>query len=113
MAEDKKHDVKNYEFGYDIPEGMSGEEFLSNMITKSPIYEWISKGGEGSAGDPGSKKIIDEIISNYGKVIDIIRDSIKTPQDVRNLMEALKTSQGPPSASMVADILEKSNAESS
>jgi|MDTB01.3.fsa_nt_gb hypothetical protein len=97
---------------YDIPEGMTGEEFLRSAITKNDIYKWIEGKGEG-AGDPETANVINQIMTHYGNVIDIIRATIKTPEDVENLSNALKTTSGPPSVDKIAELLEKKYAESS
>ena len=43
--EDTKTKEKFYPDSYDIPEGMTGEEFLSLAITETEIYKWIEGGG--------------------------------------------------------------------
>ena len=52
-------------------------------------------------------------MSHYGNVIDIIKATIKTPEDVENLSKALQTSSGPPTMDKIAEVLKKKYAESS
>ncbi len=95
---------------YDIPEGMSGEEFLKSALAQNEIYKWLE--GKGDAeGDPETANVVNEIMAHYGNVIDIIRATIKTPEDVENLSKALQTSAGPPTMDKIAELLEKKYAK--
>ena len=64
-------------------------------------------------GDVESKELIDQIMVHYGSVIDIIRNNVKTPEDVERLREGLARMPNKPTVDEIASILENVNAESS
>ena len=112
MSDSKDNKEKFYPDSYNIPEEMTGQEFLSLAIVDTEIYKWVG-GTDEQPGDRETKKIIDDVILHHGSVIDIIRKNVKTPEDVERLMEGLTRMRDKPTIDEIASILEKTDAESS